>query len=349
MRMNVQHVVVIGGGVAGRAFAVAASRFPFLRVTIVDPAMQPVFEDLLIDVAAPERHTLPSALLPQVDWQKGVCAGIDLAAREVMLEHKRIPFDFVVLATGARPSFARVLSARSAAISPWRRDGRARIATAIQAGQELVGRGARAAVAVVVVGGGRVGIAAAARVMDYARRIHASVAVTVVEQHVRLLTDLPHAAAQLAEQALMQQDIRVRCGARVEAISAAQIRFADATEIPCDVCVWAADHEPVTIPIRNRMGDAGMVGGHTNSRLQQRGYAEIYALGDVAAPPVPHRGPTQGFIFEEALYVSEAIALATQNKQAPQFSLRHSLEEMVYVGGGRAVSVEAQGCRLRAL
>lgn len=347
--MNVQRVVVIGGGVAGRAFAVAASRFPFLRVTIVDPSAQPVFEDLLLGTQVVQRRPLPSALLPQVDWQKGRCTAIDLGKHEVVLEHKRLPYEYVVLATGVHPSFARVASADSAPLSPWRLDGRVRIVTALQAAQELVGRSARTAVEVVVVGGGRVGVAVAGRVVDYARRMHAPIVVTVVEQHVRLLTGLPHAAAQLAEQALIQQGVRVHCGARAEVFSASRVRLAGTEEIPFDVCVWAADHEPAAIPLQGQAGTVGTAGGYTNSRLQLRGHKEIYALGDVAVPPVPHRGPTQGFIFEEALYVSEAIALAAQNKQAPQFSLRHSLEEMVYVGGGRMVSVEAKGSRLRTM
>lgn len=104
-----QHVVIIGGGFAGLAAAVALHRFP-VRVTLIDRRNYHLFRPLLYevvtaglspgDIASPIRPTLSrqrNAIVPS-----SRSPGIDVAGKAVLTEETRVAYDQLVIATGAR-------------------------------------------------------------------------------------------------------------------------------------------------------------------------------------------------------------------------------------------------------
>ncbi|MBP9686882.1 MAG: FAD-dependent oxidoreductase [Candidatus Doudnabacteria bacterium] len=345
--MKNKRVVVIGGGVAGRAFAVAASRFPQLSVVVVDPLGHPAFENLAFDRKA-QTYSVSDTVLPRTVWEKGVATEIDTTAGVVRLRHKQLPFDFVVVASGAKASFDRVPGAAQAALSPWRIDDRMRIVSLFEAARDVVRRGVSNSVQVSVIGGGRVGVSVAGHVLDFTSRIQVPVSLVLVEQHSRLLSDLPMSAARAAEQVLVKRGVTVQCGHRVTAFIEHQaFQTEEGARVPFEICIWAADHDPVCVPVVRDGKSGGVAGGVTDSHFRVRPHEQIYALGDAALPPVPHRGPTQGYIFEEALYLSETIALTARNHTVLPFAPRRHVDEVIFVGGGYVLSVEAEGCRVK--
>src|SRR5215212_4929211 len=102
-------VVIVGAGFAGLAAAKALGGTP-LDVTVVDRHNYHLFQPLLYqvataglspaDIASPirsilRRHKNVSVALAEV-------TGIDTAAREIVADGRRLPYDVLVLATGAR-------------------------------------------------------------------------------------------------------------------------------------------------------------------------------------------------------------------------------------------------------
>ncbi len=108
----VPHVVVVGGGFGGIA-AVRALRWTACRITLIDRRNHYLFQPLLYQVAtaalSPADIALPirGVLRDQrnVAVRLGEVVGVDSAARAVLLREERIPFDYLVLATGARHSY----------------------------------------------------------------------------------------------------------------------------------------------------------------------------------------------------------------------------------------------------
>ena len=106
------HVVVIGAGFGGLAVARSLGDAP-VDVTLIEANNFHTFQPLLYqvataalspaDIAWPIRSILSRQ--DNVSVQMGRVVGIDRVLREVVLEDRRVPFDHLVLATGARHSY----------------------------------------------------------------------------------------------------------------------------------------------------------------------------------------------------------------------------------------------------
>ena len=106
------HVVILGGGFGGlnAAMALAQTR---VRVTLVDRRNHHLFQPLLYqvataalapgDIAAPVRGMFRDFFNTRV--LLGNVVGVDTALQELVLEDQRVPYDYLVLATGATHSY----------------------------------------------------------------------------------------------------------------------------------------------------------------------------------------------------------------------------------------------------
>ena len=108
----IPHVVVVGGGFGGVA-TVRALRWTTCRITLVDRRNYYLFQPLLYQVAtaalSPGDIAIPirSVVRGQqnVVVRLGEVIGVDNVGRHVVLANGRIPFDYLVLATGAQHSY----------------------------------------------------------------------------------------------------------------------------------------------------------------------------------------------------------------------------------------------------
>ena len=105
-------VVIVGAGFGGLAAARALARAP-ADVIVIDRRNYHLFQPLLYQVAtaalSPADIAWPiRAILGRqanVSVQMGKVVDVDAGSREVILEDRRVPFDYLVLATGARHSY----------------------------------------------------------------------------------------------------------------------------------------------------------------------------------------------------------------------------------------------------
>jgi len=106
------HIVIIGAGFGGLSAAMRLGKVG-ADVTVIDRRNYHLFQPLLYqvataalspaDIAAPIRGILSRQ--PNTNVILGTVTGIDIAGRAVLIGQRRIPYDQLVIATGARESY----------------------------------------------------------------------------------------------------------------------------------------------------------------------------------------------------------------------------------------------------
>ena len=340
-------VVVVGGGFGGLA-AVRALRRTACRITLVDRSNHTLFQPLLYQVAtaalSPADIALPirSMLRGQanVAVRLGEVINIDRAAREVVLAHGRIPFDHLVLATGARHSYFG--KDQWAAHAPGLKSlddataMRGRMLLAFERAEgEADAAECRALLTFVIVGGGPTGVELAGAVAEFARtgldreyRIidPASARVVLVQSAARVLPVFSAAQSARAERVLRGLGIEVRTGARVTQVDQDGVAV-DGERVAARTVFWAAG--VAASPAAQWLGQAGDAAGRlvVGDDLSVPGWPGVYAIGDTAASKgwngmaVPGLAPAA---TQQGHHVAGVLRAAIEGGAAPAaFRYRH--------------------------
>ena len=161
-------------------------------------------------------------------------AEIDREAKVVRGARGEVAYDRLILATGSQPIVLPLPGADLAGVIGWRD---------LEHTQDMIAA-AKAGSRAVVIGGGLLGLEAAAGL----RARGAEVTVVHLASHL-MERQLDAAAGFLLRKALMARGIRVLCSAQSDAIlgengKVRALRLADGTELPCDLLVMAVGIRP---------------------------------------------------------------------------------------------------------
>src|SRR3989441_2124536 len=241
-------VVIIGAGFGGLSAVKQLARAPF-DVTVVDRHNYHLFQPLLYQVAtaglspgdidSPIRGILRRQKNAQVVLAK--VSGIDTARNEVIAEGRRIPFDHLIIATGAEhayfghdwSSYAPGLKTIDDATYL-----RRRILLAFERAEtEPDAEERRRLLNFVVVGGGPTGVEMAGAIAELAKRALAAdfrsidprcARIILVEAASRVLTPFDEKLSEAARRSLEQLGVEVRLGTAVPDCSDEGVRLGDA-------------------------------------------------------------------------------------------------------------------------
>ncbi|MBL8830905.1 MAG: NAD(P)/FAD-dependent oxidoreductase [Rhodospirillales bacterium] len=298
-------IVVIGNGMAGhRLLSELVARGQHEGLTAIGAEPHAAYNRILLSsVLAGDKSTADVALAGQA-WYAScgielltgdAVAKIDRAARTVATASGRVvPYDRLVLATGSRPIRLGLPGIDLAGVTAFRD---------IADVERMCGTpaGARA----VVIGGGLLGLEAAAGLQ---RRGIGVVVVHLAGELMERQLDVP-AAALLAD-AVSTRGIDVRLGAQTKEIvgrdgRVVAVRLADGSELPADLVVLAVGVTPETALAREAGLECGR-GIKVDDALCTSDPA-ISALGEC----VEHRGQTFGLvgpIWEQAKVLADVLA-----------------------------------------
>ena len=244
MLREAPHVVIVGGGFAGlRAAHVLAGKA--IRVTLIDRCNFNLFQPLLYqvasglvsqtDVASPLRHLVGQA--PNVQILLGEVDDLDVAAKEVIFNHRRYRYDHLILAAGASSSyfghddwraFATPMKtlADAAAI-------RHQVLSALEEAEQTPDPARRRLLqSVVVIGGGPTGCELAASLNDLMRHTlardfkqldPAQCTVTLVDPGDRVLRAMDPQLSKAAGERLQHTGVSLLLGGRVQTIEAGRV------------------------------------------------------------------------------------------------------------------------------
>src|SRR6266700_4593766 len=294
-------VVIIGAGFGGLSAAKQLARAPF-DVTIVDRHNYHLFQPLLYqvataglspgDIASPIRGILHRQSNANVIL--AMVSGVDLSCKEVIAEGRRIPYDYLIVATGAEHAYFGHDWAPFAPGLKTIDDAtylRRRILLAFERAEaEPDPTERRRLLTFVIVGGGPTGVEMAGAIAELANRALAtdfhnidprSARVILVEAGPRLLAPFDPSLSLRALQSLQQLGVEVRVGEAVTGCSCAAVFLGD-QRIGTRTIMWAAGVKasPAGAWLGADTDRAGRV--RVGADLSVPGHPDIFVIGDTA-------------------------------------------------------------------
>lgn len=298
------HVVVVGGGFAGLMAVRSLKRAP-VRVTLVDRRNHHLFQPLLYQVATAAlnpgdiAYPIRSVLRTQKNARTllaGV-SGIDADNNVLHLGKEVMPYDYLVVATGATHSYfgkdeweawAPGLKTIEDAL-----EIRRRVLSAFEAAESLGADGDAEKLAetltFVVVGAGPTGVELAGALAEIGRLTVAkdfrsfdprSLRVVLVEAAERVLPPYSEALSEKAKKQLEHLGVEVRLSARVTHIDERGVQLGD-EHIPARTVLWGAG--VAASPLGKALGAETDRAGRVlvEPDLRVRGRDNVFVAGDL--------------------------------------------------------------------
>jgi NADH dehydrogenase len=340
------HVVIVGAGFGGLTATQALAAAP-VDVTLIDRRNYHLFQPLLYQVAtaglSPADIAYPIRSIVRrhrnVTVMLGKVTGTDLAGRVVLTDKGRVPYDYLVLATGARhayfghdeweayaPGLKKIEDATEI---------RRRVLLSFERAEASTDEAERhRLLTFVIVGGGPTGVEMAGAVAELAHKALSrdfrhinprSARIILVEAGPRVLTTFPESLSETARHSLEHLGVEVRVGKAVSACDAEGVQLGD-ERIASAAVIWAAGvaSSPAgrwTGAETDRAGRA-----RVGRDFSLPGHPEVFIIGDAAighdhdGTPLPGVAPVAK---QQGAYVARVILARLRGEAPPTFRYRN--------------------------
>jgi NADH dehydrogenase len=353
MSATLPKVVILGGGFGGVAVA-RGLRGAAVETTLVDRTNHHLFQPLLYQVAtatlAPSDISMPiRSMLRRVENATVLLAdveSIDPERRTVRLRRGAdLPYDYLVVATGARHSyfghddwaqFAPGLKSLDDAL-----EIRRRFLLAFERAERATDAAERAEwLTFCIIGGGATGVELAGMLPEVAKNVRrdfrhidtSTARVVLIEGGPRLLPSFPPALSERAKLDLEKLGVEVRLGESVTKLDQDGVMIGD-RRITAREVFWAAGNaaSPLTRDLGAPLDRAGRV--LVAPDLSVPAHPEIFVVGDAAAA-----------LQKDGTVVPGVAPAANQMGAAVVRNIRHSLagrprEPFTYFSKGNLATV----------
>lgn len=354
-------VVIIGAGFGGIA-AAQGLRYARARVTLLDRRNYHLFQPLLYQVAtaslSPADIATPIRALMRDQRNctvlMGRVSGIDRDARQIRMGDRSVPYDLLVLATGARHSYFGKDAWEALAPGLKKIDDatamRARILAAFEQAEGSEDASERQRLLTfVIVGAGPTGVELAGAIAELAHHglqgefRHADPAtarVILVQSAPRVLPAMAETLSAAALASLQRLGVDVRLNARVEHIDEGGVTVGG-ERIAAGTVLWAAG---VMASAAGRWLDAGRDNAGriiVAPDLSVPGLDGVWAIGDTAACPAAGGGTLPGLAAvakQQGQHVARTIRARLEGAAAPGDFRFHDLGTMATIGRKAAVA-----------
>jgi NADH dehydrogenase len=365
---NAPHEVVIIGGGFGGLYAAKALSNTNVNVTLIDKRNFHLFQPLLYqvatgtlspsDISAPLRSVFSKSKNTKVFL--GEVSDIDPKKQQVILGDEIIPYDTLIVATGANHSyfgkdhwkeFAPGLKTVEDAI-----EMRRRIFSAFEAAEkETDAKQRQAFLTFVIVGGGPTGVELAGAIAELAyktlkedfRNIDTSeTKILLLQGGDRILPHIAPVLSKVAVESLQKLGVVIHTQTRVTNIENDIVTFkqnGELTEIPSKTILWAAGVQGSALG--KILAERTDVECDFSARvivepdLTIKDYKNIFVIGDLAnfshqnGKPLPGVAPVAK---QEGEYVGKLIQLRLQGHTLPQFNY-NDVGSLAMIGQNLAV------------
>ena len=341
------HVIIVGAGFGGMACAAGLRHEP-ARITLIDRHNYHLFQPLLYQVAtgslSPGDIATPIRGLfrenPRLRVLRGTVSGVDTTNRRVIVDGRPLPYDALVLATGAThgyfghqdwAAYAPGLKSVEDATSI-----RSRILAAFERAEATDDPAARAALLTFLVcGAGPTGVELAVAIAELARHgmdkefrafDPASARILLVQSGPRVLPQIDERLSAFAQSALERLGVEVRVNSRVEGVDASGVSV-NGERIAAATVLWAAG--VVASPAASWLAQEPDMMGRikVGPDLSVAGLPDVFAIGDTALAMAWNGRPAPGLApaaKQGGTYVATVLRAQLRGHSAPRpFRYRH--------------------------
>jgi NADH dehydrogenase len=348
---SISHRVVILGGGFGGLYAAKALRHAPVDVTLLDRRNFHLFQPLLYqvatgslsagEIAAPLRSLLSSQKNTRV--LLGDAVGVDVEARRLILSDGEVPYDTLLVATGARNQYFGHEEAWEP-IAPGLKSIedatriRQKILYAFEAAERESDPARRKAwLTFVIVGAGATGVELAGALAEIARdtlrhdfrSIHPEESqILLLDGAGRVLPVFPDSLSEAAERSLVRLGVRSRTGVKVTEIDRAGVTLTSSKgeeRIAAHTVIWAAG-----VAVSRFIGALAQATGapcdkmgriRVEPDLTVPGHPEIFVVGDAAylewkGSPLPGVAPVA---MQQGRYAAHVILERLRGRPLPPF------------------------------
>ena len=351
-------VVIVGAGFGGIEAVKSLSRST-VEVTVIDRQNHHCFQPLLYqvataalspaDVAWPIRHILrkqknATVLMAEV-------RAVDTSKRLVQIDSMSIPYDYLVLATGATHSYFG--HDEWAEVAP----GLKRIEDATRIRRHILIAFERAELATdaterhrlltfAIVGGGPTGVEMAGAIsevarqslaMDFRRIDPAAARIVLLEAGPRIMPTMPENLSDYVRRTLAKKGVEVMTSSRVMSCDAHGVEL-EHGRLDAETIIWAAGvvASPAARWLDAERDRAGRV--KVGVDLSVPSHPDIFIVGDTAAvtdqPGIPGTAPPAK---QMGRYVGRLIAARVAGGPSPPPFRYRDLGDLATIGRGAAV------------
>lgn len=332
-------VVIVGAGFGGLSAALALAKAP-VEITLIDRHNYHLFQPLLYqvataglspaDIAQPIRSIVRGQ--QNIAVRLGTVTNVDMEARTVITEAGSIPFDYLILGTGARHAYfgndhweatAPGLKTISDAT-----EIRHKVLTAFELAETTSDAARRRALLnFAVIGGGPTGVEMAGAIAELARKalardFHAidptEANIVLIEAGPRVLPSFPEELSAKAQLQLEQLGVEVRTGQPVTQCDESGVMIGENDRLESACVVWGAG--VAASPAAQWIGAEADGAGRTRvtPELTAPGDNRVFVIGDTALVSTDGEKPVPGVApaaKQMGQYVADVIHRRITGKQ----------------------------------
>ncbi|GER89446.1 NADH dehydrogenase [Dictyobacter vulcani] len=356
-------VVIVGAGFGGLQAALdIGKQQPEVNLTVIDRTNHHLFQPLLYqvataalspaDISTPIRHVLRKQKRTEVVMAE--VTDVDLEQKRVIMHDVSIPYDYLVIATGAHENYFghreswEPIAPGLKSIEDAQQIRRKILLTFEQAELEMDTEQRKRLLTFMVIGGGPTGVEMAGAIAELAyqtlppeyRHIDPGmIRVILVEAMPRILSTFPKSLARRARKKLERLGVDVRTSTLLEEITE-EGAVAGGQWMPANTIIWTAGVQasPAGQWLGAETDRAGRV--LVNPDLTLPNHSDVFVLGDTATimqdnKPLPGIAPVA---MQQGHYVAVVIKQKIAGEQTSEPFHYHDKGYLATVGRAYAIA-----------
>ncbi|MGE3975251.1 MAG: NAD(P)/FAD-dependent oxidoreductase [Bdellovibrionales bacterium] len=336
--MERKQVIIVGGGFGGLNAAKKLGRAKEVSVTLVDRRNYHLFQPLLYQVAtaglSPAEIAVPiRAELSDFSNTRvilGNVTDIDKENKKIAIDGELLPFDFLILACGAKHSYFGHVEWEELAPGLKTLEQATEIRRRILLSYELAEteknlEKQKALLTFIIVGGGPTGVELAGAIAEISRFTlekdfryidPSRTRVILIEAGPRILSAFDAELAKQATRDLESLGVQVWTNTRVTKVTPEGVYLQDEF-IKCNTVLWAAGVEPSSLgkKLKTPLDKMGRV--TIEPTLNIPGHENVYVIGDMAHFPFENGGSLPGLApvaIQQGQHVAKNILLKIRGR-----------------------------------